>query len=122
MANKFARKKFYSIETVGGVEQLDYLSFQWIKFNKFLQNREINQTTITERTAGRLELVADDFYGNVFLWWIIALANNILDPINDVTIGKTLIIPTLSDVESFFQSIISKRQQKGEVLLPRIEV
>lgn len=122
MANKFARKKFYAIAEVDGVPQLDLLSFQWARFSKFLQNKEVNQVTIDERTQHRLDTVADDWYDNPFLWWVIALANKILDPINDVTIGKKLIIPKATDIESYFQQVVSRRQQRGEVVLPRIDV
>jgi len=122
MANKFARKKYYDVATVDGLEQLDYLSFKWINFKKFLEGREVTQLKVTQDLEGRLDLVSADFYKDVFLWWIIALANDILDPVNDLTMGMSIIIPKTSDIEAFFQAIVSKRQQKGEVLLPRLTV
>ena len=36
--------------------------------------------TVNQITENRLDLVSDLAYGTPHLWWVIALANNILDP------------------------------------------
>lgn len=41
----------------------------------------------------RLDLIAYQYYLNVEFWWIIAIANNILDPFN-IAIGTILRIPS----------------------------
>jgi len=42
--------------------------------------------------ANRLDFIAEKVYGNPDLWWVIAIANNILDPF-DVKQGAVLRIP-----------------------------
>ena len=55
----------------------------------------------------RLDLISELYYGTERYWWIIALANGpdeygnggIMDPINDVTIGTVLRIPSIQSVQ-----------------------
>lgn len=49
---------------------------------------------------GRLDLLADEYYSNVNLWWIIAAVNNLVDPIEDMVVGQRLFIPAYEDVIS----------------------
>jgi len=43
----------------------------------------------------RLDAIAYKYYGNYQLWWVIAVANNILDPFTELKIGQTIRIPYL---------------------------
>ena len=54
--------------------------------------------TITLREKDRLDIVANDYYNNPKFWWMIAIANNIIDPF-DVPIGTRVRIP---DILSFY--------------------
>jgi nucleoid-associated protein YgaU len=47
----------------------------------------------------RLDLISYKFYGTPFLWWAIALVNNIVDPL-DVGVGVVLRIPEISSIYS----------------------
>jgi len=49
---------------------------------------------------GRLDLIAHDFYGDVNLWWAIALANNIDQIPTDMPIGTRLRIPDKQVVDA----------------------
>lgn len=121
MANKFARKNF--LDTVQtDVNQLDFLSFKWLDFKQSIKNKNVDYFRITDEFVGRLDLVAHDFYGNVFLWWILALVNDVLDPINDISVGKVLIIPSIVDIENYYQTILNKRRKNNKVSLPIIKV
>jgi hypothetical protein len=51
-----------------------------------------NYHQITTIDVLRLDLIAYRYYVNVEYWWVIALANNILDPFN-LEIGQILRIP-----------------------------
>lgn len=48
-------------------------------------------------TEGRLDLVSYRCYGTHKYWWVIALANNIIDPF-DISYGTILRIPSLSSL------------------------
>jgi len=42
---------------------------------------------------GRLDIISTEYYDDPRLWWAIAHVNRILNPLNDMVIGMTLIIP-----------------------------
>lgn len=42
---------------------------------------------------GRLDLIADDRYGSAQLWWVLALVNNITDPMTEPAVGTFLRVP-----------------------------
>lgn len=52
---------------------------------------------VNEITKNRLDIVAADYYGYPTYWWVLAMANNIIDPLN-VPIGTKLRIPQLSSL------------------------
>ncbi len=54
---------------------------------------------VTKREANRLDIIADKYYGNPQYWWMIAMANNIIDPFILVE-GTTILIP---NVDAFHQ-------------------
>lgn len=43
--------------------------------------------------VGRLDLIADRYYDDVRLWWVIAAVNNFMDPITDMHSGQQIYIP-----------------------------
>ena len=49
----------------------------------------------TVRAGDRLDLIASDKYNDSSLWWIIAFANKIDDPIFDLKPGQKILIPTV---------------------------
>lgn len=54
--------------------------------------------TIQNKDNGRLDLMATEFYGDPRLWWVIALANNIVDPTYGVEVGTVIRIPRPENV------------------------
>lgn len=116
---KFSREQFYSIGSVNGTPQLDFLSFRWIQFSEFIRFRRVRFYRVPQHQECNLPLISFQFYNDRSLWWIIAIANNILNPISEVVVGTELKIPTLEDVESFYQTILSRRRSAGESQFPR---
>lgn len=49
---------------------------------------------VTQREENRLDIIANDYYGTARYWWVIALANSIIDPFI-LDIGTKLRIPPL---------------------------
>lgn len=54
--------------------------------------------TVTNKTKNRLDIIASMYYRNPQYWWIIAIANDIIDPLTELEIGTTLRIPPLLSV------------------------
>lgn len=57
---------------------------------------DATDSTFTVRGAegGRLDSISNMFYGTPSLWWVIARANNIQDPLLDIAQGTNLRIPS----------------------------
>lgn len=53
--------------------------------------------TTNKSNENRLDIVSSKLYGTPLQWWIIATANNILDPF-DVPLGTTLRIPNVASI------------------------
>lgn len=51
--------------------------------------------TVSDVEAGRLDIISLINYDNHRHWWIIALANNIIDPLEEIVQGKVLRIPSI---------------------------
>ena len=49
--------------------------------------------TVTQPAEARLDLISALFYGTPHLWWVIALVNNIVDPLLGAPTGAHLRIP-----------------------------
>ena len=47
---------------------------------------------------GRLDVLAFDFYGSAELWWVLAVVNQIFDPLFGVEPGTVIRIPGLQKV------------------------
>lgn len=71
---------------------------------RFLATREINEIPLTvndtyHRIAAhevtRFDILANTYYKNPLLWWVIAQANNIMDPLNPIPPGTLIRIPSL---------------------------
>lgn len=50
--------------------------------------------------GGQLDLIADKYYGDRTLWWVIAYANKIGSVTDEVTPGKRIIIPKIENVRA----------------------
>lgn len=77
-------KRYEYIKKIGN--GLKTIKFPKIKESEF-------DTTIIATSSDRLDLLADKFYGNQELYWIIALANNLGYGTLEISAGTILRIP-----------------------------
>lgn len=54
--------------------------------------------TVTQEVLQRPDLVAQTFYGNTELWWVIYEFNDIRDPLFELKLGQILRIPAIDRV------------------------
>lgn len=73
----------------------------WEKKNLAVADSDIIYT-VEKLYEGRIHLIADAFYKEPRLWWIIAQYNGILNPETEVVEGLYLRIPTLDRVRTEF--------------------
>lgn len=63
---------------------------------------------VARNEIGRLDLIADQYYGNVNYWWVIATVNDILNPVEDMHAGDTLRIPSREYIELVMENARAK--------------
>lgn len=61
------------------------------------ENGSDTYITVDSTNENRLDIIAFNNYGFSTYWWVIALANEIIDPF-DIPLGTTLRIPPLSSL------------------------
>lgn len=57
---------------------------------------DVNIITITSEYAGRWDLLAREYLGDMSLWWVIADLNNLQDPLYELREGENIIVPVLT--------------------------
>ena len=63
-------------------------------------SNEDNYHEVQKKEEYRLDLIAKSYYRNDKLWWIIAIANNINNPL-DIEVGQILRIPSISTLYGY---------------------
>ena len=61
-------------------------------------NRGLNFWVFTEAYVGRWDLIADELYDDVYLWWVVPVVNDILDLFGSELVGQFLKVPQYADV------------------------
>lgn len=105
------RRKFYFVEYHSPSYYTNLSRYQEIRTIKVdEENKLIHETmydfkiveddsdkffTVLPRQEGRLDVISLLNYGTSSYWWIIAIANNIIDPLEDITSGTVLRIPNI---------------------------
>jgi hypothetical protein len=114
----YNRANFYQTQTnEGGVVSTDPVSFSFREFFEFMRDKTVKQRRIAESEEGAPDLISYQEYGDEQYWWVIMYINKIQDPINDLTAGTLIAIPSLSDVEEFNQLRNSARTRGQAVIL-----
>jgi hypothetical protein len=62
------------------------------------KSRKDRHHRVTDDDAKRIDLLAWRFYGDPALWWVIAEANAVLNPL-DLEAGRVLRIPALETIQ-----------------------
>lgn len=106
MLNKFKRTNFLSVkENSSGVLEYDLLSSNWDLFEILTG---ITYDNIKILDLKRPDMLSYRIYGDSQYWWILCKINNIDDVWNDMNIGDDLIVPSISDIEEFYNKVKKK--------------
>jgi len=71
-------------------------SKQWKEFiSERLDSMEYNVATVPASMEFRPDIIANSAYGTVSLWWLVCLANSIIDPNKELVAGKIIKIPII---------------------------
>lgn len=98
MTELTTRKYFYQESSVDGNKELDYLTSS-------LNNMKLESATfyrVDIVTEKRPDLISARFYGTYDLGWLIAEHNNMLDPLEEFTLGRLIEIPSITDYYQYY--------------------
>lgn len=88
--------RYSSLRRLKDTESGKYYHENWIqKFIKVSADDQYYTVTLYEKN--RLDIVSNMYYSTPKYWWVIAIANNILDPF-DLPIGTNLRIPPIISI------------------------
>lgn len=94
------RKYMYSVSKLDENYELDFLETPLSKMNL----PTVKTITITGPLEFRPDLVSLRAFGNYHMGWLIAIHNDLLDPINDFYIGREIKIPDLDEYYRFYNA------------------
>jgi hypothetical protein len=95
------RFDLYKTALVNNNKELDYLDTKIYEANRV---NGYTYYTVVQSTEHRLDLISYIHYNTVDLWWLIAQYNEILDPLEEVVMGRVLQIPALPDYYKFYNN------------------
>jgi nucleoid-associated protein YgaU len=84
----------YSMFSKTPVYDVDNLAVYGLLVDPVVADASDTLYTVTQAGEKRFDLISKIFYGVPDLWWVIALVNNIQDPLSGVSAGTKLRIPT----------------------------
>lgn len=94
---RLGRTFLYDVADVDGDLELDYLSSKLGELNL----KTSTTFVVTDAFANRPDLISFKFYKNHDFGWLIALHNNMIDPINEMDTGVEIDIPSIEEYYRF---------------------
>lgn len=116
----FPRKNLYSVVQGSNYGELDLYS-ECAKDYKTAWVIEAYYT-INDSDIARPDRIATKVWdgSGIMMWWIILIANNILDPFNDLQAGMVLKIPSEQSCRDFYNFVNNQRKTLGYSTTPNI--
>lgn len=91
------KKNFYKKVNIEGSVEFDFLDSEL----PFMDLKITRQFKIKGYNQFRADLISYEIYETPDVWWLILLANDIVDPFEELYMGRVLDIPSLSDYYKF---------------------
>lgn len=98
--SRFDLSNFCSVTEDG--QDLDMFSAKFRSLSLITSTSRV--ITVDASTEANLPYLAEKYLGTSRLWWTILMYNGLLDPIEDITIGTRLAIPSRSSLITMLES------------------
>lgn len=110
--SKFDRSNFYKQEIVNNKLEYDLVKNYW---DLFKIKRPIQYINISRQFLQRPDIFSYAVYRDPSFWWIISKFNNIDDWWNDLTVGESISIPDIRDIDDWFLLVLSMNTTAGNI-------
>lgn len=84
----------------GGVTEVGEVGLEWWDRSTFANDASDTEYVVEAKFAGRIDQLSAIFLGDSRYWWLLAMYNNILDPIAEIVTGAVIYIPSPTRVQS----------------------
>jgi len=92
---------FFKDIIVDEIPQLDLLDSSLPEFK--IVREPAGYYRVNQADLGNPDLIAYKVYQTERFWWLICLANGIMDVKNDLEVGQLLTIPNILDINDFYK-------------------
>lgn len=106
MSTRYDLVNFYDVIS-GAIDgyHFDMYSFQFNDFPDWIMNKDCTVMYVNDMEQNTPDLIAYGYYGDERLFWIICLANRIMDPFTELPVGTKLFIPDFAAVQEYVISL-----------------
>lgn len=106
------RTDFYT-KVNSNIDGVNYaeLDFLWNTLSNFKLKYPPSYYRVIATDIKRLDLISFKVYDTVEFWWVIALVNNIDNPLIDMEAGQLYTIPNILDVYEFQKAYRVRRNR-----------
>jgi hypothetical protein len=105
---------------VGGNTETNQNALEWWERTVFTLDATDTTYVVEDKVAGRLDTIAKVYLGDDSLWWLLAQYNMILDPYEEIVVGRVLRIPSPARVKTMLKGKIGGFESTREVPLTNI--
>ena len=99
-------KNFFNKERSENTIEMDFLNSEL----PFIEFEETEQVRIKQYNEFRADLISYEAYDTTELWWLILIANNIIDPFEELYEGRIIDIPSLSEYYKFYNKYAKRKR------------
>lgn len=96
------------VESEEGYLEYDFLLNNW---DLMEITRPVSFSRITHNDIQRPDIISYRIYGTIKYWWILCKINNIGDLWNDIKVGDIIAVPSVSDINEFYDKV-SRRKRR----------
>lgn len=85
---------------LGGSTEVSSFALEWWNRKKLASDPSDFAYYVERKYEGRPDLLANAFYGDSQLWWLICQFNAIIDPLTELVEGKLIFLPDATRINS----------------------
>lgn len=104
----------------GGVTEVFNDRVDWWERVKFQLDGSDAYYRVGAKYVGRLDKIAEDYYKDSRLWWVIAQYNDIIDPYGEITEDLVLRLPTSDRIQQMIAGKTGGNESQRIVPLDKI--
>lgn len=104
--DRYSVRNYYVVSD-GAPDGLHYdmFSFKFNDFPDWVYLKKCKIIRVNDMEANTPDLISFLYYGDETMYWLICLANKIVDPFEELPMGKLIFIPNISVVNDYILSL-----------------